>query len=491
MEFGHGRMVDYIKGKASYRDLIIFLIPTIIFLGYLLVFNPGIATYDSFNQLHQIASGQFANWHPFFHTFISMLCLKVYPSTISICVFQILVFSTMWTIICSYARDDGTEKNNPFRLQAVLTIIMCLIPINGLYSITLWKDILFSYFLMFLCFLAKIMIDRKGRVDYRFIIVLSVVMAFVSQLRGNGMYVILIAMIAYSIYLFMKSNRRMAALLVILTITFILLISSLNIAYDVEDNEKDALMTKTCHMLADYYLHLDMEDSDRQKLANIIDVDKVNESYIKTDSDRIFAITKYSEFEKDKATYIKLAIEYSLKNPLHFLKYLFESSPIAWDITRDGDWAGHAYYMNREKDRLQMDFEAYYIPHNFTPTHSYENLSYANWGNPTFTALNSLTLDIENNVVPDTLLESPALYMYLSIAILIMMHAITGNREIYLMYLPNLLNIVIVFLSTPIQDNRYLYANLLVFYLVIIILIGLRQHHDLKSEIKARISRRL
>ena len=485
MKFKDGGAIGEIKERFSHRDLIIFLIPTIIFLSCLLVFSPGICTYDTFNQLHQIASGQFGNWHPFFHTFISMILLKVYPSTISIAVFQIFVFSAMWMIICRYFRHDDGKDNATFKLQAIITLIICLIPINALYSITLWKDILFSYFLMFLCFLAKVMIDRKGKVSYRFILILALVMAFVSQLRGNGMYVILIVMVIYSVYLFMKSNRRMAALLPILTITFILLISSLNVAYDVQDNEKDALMAKTCHMLADYYLHLDMEDADRQKVEKILIKDKINESYIKTDSDKIFAITKYNEFEKNKGEYIGLAIKYCLKDPMHFLQYLFESSPMVWDITRDSDWAGHAYYMNRDHDRLQMDFKSYYAPRNYTPTQSYENLSYANWGNPVFNALNSLPLDIENNVVADTLLESPALFMYLSIVILILMHAITRSKEIYLMYLPNLFNIIIVFLSTPIQDNRYLYANLLVFYLLIIILIGLLQHHDFKSKLKS------
>ena len=491
MEFRHDGAISKIKGRFNRRDLIIFLIPIVIFLTYLIVFNPGIATHDTFNQLHQIASGHFTNWHPFFHTFISMLCLNVYPNTISIAVFQILVFSTMWTIICRYTRDDENENNNPFKVQVILSLIICLIPINALYAITLWKDILFSYFLMFLCFLAMVMIDRKGNVDYKFIMLLAVIMAFVSQLRGNGMYVILITIIVYSIYLFIKKNHKMAVLLPILTITFILLISSLNIAYDVQDNEKDALMTKTCHMLADYYLHLDMEDADREKVAKVLDIDKIGKNYIPTGSDSIFAITNYKEFENNKDIYIGLAIKYSLNNPLHFLQYLFESSPMVWDITRDQDWAGHAFYMNREKDRLQMDFEAYYIPHNFKVTHSYENISYVNWGTPVFNTLNSLSIDIENFVVTDTLLESPALYMYISIILLILIHIITGSREIYLMYLPNLLNIIIVFLSTPIQDNRYLYANILICYLLIMVLIGLRQNNDLKSKIKSGIAKKI
>ena len=230
MEFRDAKFIAEIK-KLNYHDLLIFLIPVIIFSIYLLVFNPGIATYDSFNQLHQIASQHFTNWHPFFHTFINMLCLYVYPSTISICIFQILVFSTMWMIICKYNRDDSIKTDKTFNLQVAISIIICIIPINGLYSITLWKDVLFSYFLMFLCFLAKVMIDKKGNVSYKFIILLSVIMAFVAQLRGNGMYVVLVVLVVYSIYLFMKKNIKMGVLLPILTITCILLISSLNIVY--------------------------------------------------------------------------------------------------------------------------------------------------------------------------------------------------------------------------------------------------------------------
>ena len=481
MEFQDMDFIAEIR-KLNYRDLLIFLIPVLIFLSYLSAFNPGIATYDSFNQLHQIASQHFTNWHPFFHTFISMLCLKIYPNTMSICILQILVFSTMWMVICKYCRDDNGEIDNVFILQAAASLIICIIPINGLYSITLWKDVLFSYFLMFLCFLAKVMIDRNGNVSYKFIILLSVIMAFVAQLRGNGMYVVIAALVIYSIYLLIKRNIKMGALLAILTITFILLISSLNIAYDVEDNEKDALMTKVSHMLADYDLNLEIEESDREKIHELIDKDKIKDHYMPTGTDPILAITDYKKLEANKDTYLGLALKYSLRNPLHCLQYLFESAPMAWDIVRDNDWIGRPYYMNGESDRLQKDFNAYYGKHNYTPKYSYENLSYANWGTPPFKLLNSLSLGIEGSHILDTLFNSPALYMYLSIILLILIHIMTRCREIYLMYIPNLLNIVIVFLSTPIQDNRYLYANLLVCYLLIIIFIGLRYRKDDKMQ---------
>lgn len=467
--------------KFNFRDLVIFLIPFIIFSIYLSVFNPGIGTIDTFNQLHQIASGHFTNWHPFFHTFINMLCLKVYPSPISICIFQIFVFSTIWMIICKYNRDDNDMDYTTFILQIFITLIISVIPINALYSITLWKDILFSYSLMFLCFLAKVMIDKKGNVDYKFIILISFVMACVSQLRGNGLYVILIVMFVYALYLFIKKNVKMSALLLILTMVFILLIASLNIAFDVEDNEKDAILAKTAHMLADYDLNLEMDDVDRDKIHKLMDENKINKSYDISGSDKIYDIANRDVFDKDKGTYYSLAFKYSLTNPLHFLQYLFGSSPMVWDITRDSDWLGRPYYIKEKYDVMQHDINKYYTRHNFTATESYENFSFVNWGTPSFNALNSLALDIEHNVILDTLFNSPALYMYLSIIILVAIHLITRSRDIYLIYIPNLLNILIVFLSTPIQDNRYLYPNLLICYLLIIILIGLWQRSKSKT----------
>lgn len=456
--------------KLNYDDLKIFLIPIIIFSIYLAVFNPGTATIDTFNQFHQIASGHFTNWHPFFHTFIEMLCLKVYPSPVSICIMQILVFSTMWTVICKYNRDDGKS----LKYQLIATLIICIIPINAIYSITLWKDILFSYFMMFLCFLAKVMIDRQGKVDWRFIVLISLIMAFIAELRGNGMYVVLAVIVIYSAYLFLKRNPKMGILLLAVTMTFIFLISMLNVTYDVENNEKDAMMTKVTHMLANYDMNMEIEKSDQEQIHNLLDKDKIGQYYTPTGSDTILSITNLKEFKNNKSPYIGLAIKYSLKDPIHCLQYLFESSPMVWEIVRHSDWLGKTFFLDGEMDRIQWDFEKYYSKHNYTPTQSYENISYANFGTPAFTFLNHQALDIEGNFISNTLLNSPALYMYLSIIILILMHFITKSREIWLMYVPNLLNIIIVFMSTPVQDTRYLYANLLVCYLLIIILIGLR-----------------
>ena len=70
------------------------------------------------------------------------------------------------------------------------------------------------------------------------------------------------------------------------------------------------------------------------------------------------------------------------------------------------------------------------------------------------------------NIILDGLLNSPIVYVILSIILLGFIYYTTNSHEIFLIFIPNLLNMVICLVSG--QNN--LYSNLLVCYLIIIIL---------------------
>ena len=475
-----------IFNKITYRDLIIFLIPFIIYMFYLYVYNPGIIRVDAFNQLHQIATSTFANWHPFFHTFIEMMCLKVYPNPISIGIFQIVIFSGIWTAICNYFRHN--EKSKDFILQVIFTLIIALIPVNAIFSITYLKDTLFSYFLLLTCFLIKVLVDRKGDVGLGFIVIFSLAMACVAQIRPNGMIIIIVLLAVLFIYLFRKNRPRKTYVLIpAVTIIFILLIASLNVVYDVEDNQKDAVLTKVVHMLADYDLNLNLESSDRDKIHMLFNESTIKKNYEPTFSDSIYHATNRTAYNNDKFTYISMAIEYSLKNPGHFVKYLFKSSPMTWDIVRDDSWHGVSYITNTNREGHQ-----FYTNYNMTPASTYDNATFKDNESGLFKALNSMANFIKKDKLLDTLFESPALYMYLSLILVGTIYVLTKSKGILLVYLPNLLNILTIFVSTPTQDSRYLYPNLLVFYLLVIILIGiLTRPKDPEAEIRAKVLKEL
>ena len=453
------------------KDLIIFLIPVIIFSYYLHVFDPGILTYDSFNQLHQISSGQFSNWHPFFHTFIELLCIKIYSSPISIAVLQIITFSAMWMIICKYNRlNDETAINKEFILQIIFTSVIALIPLNALYSITLWKDILFSYFLIFLCFLIKVLIDKENDVGPGFIILISLTMAIVYHLRTNGVIVILLFLVIFAVYLFRKNKtKKLFIYIPVLTVIFILLISSLNVMYDVDDTQRDSFYAKLTHVLADYDLNLELDESDRNKIHELISEKDIKEHYNPTISNDIYIYSSMHRdiYNNDKSTYIWIAAKYSLSNPLHFIKYLFESSPMVWDVTRDDDWGGTLY----TTQNIEISRDNFYRDVNSTPLSFYDNVTSKNFGSYAYGLLTSFAKLIKDNAILNAIFNSTATCMYLSFLIMGLIHVITKSRSIYLVYLPNLMNIITIFLSSSTQDNRFLYANFLVFYLLVAIFI--------------------
>ena len=478
--------------RLNYKDLIIFLIPVIIFSFYLYVYNPGIMTFDSFNQVHQIASGRYTNWHPFFHTFIEMILYKIYSSPISVGIFQILTFSIIWMVICKYFRNNDESINladiksdREFIIQSIITLIICLIPINAIYSITLWKDVLFSYALLFLCFLIKVLVDKKCKVSIKFILLMGFVMACVAQLRLNGIYVIvpLLIIMAYYLYRHDKTEKFFVKLPVI-AIIFILLIASLNAVYNVEDNAKDATLAKTTHMLANYDLCHKLDAKDSAKFHELINEKTVKDRYNTFFTDPVRNAANESVFEANKGEYIGMAVKYSLQDPIHFIKYMLSSSELTWDITRDSYWQGKPYYIEKNGPLLESSRNNYFKSYHTTPVADYENVSSVNEGTGLFNLLNSFVYNARTNIVMDTLFESPALYMFLSILAMAGIYYLTKSKNIILVYLPNLFNILVVFVSIPTQDNRYLYPNLLVFYLLVIILVGIlaKQNFSLKPK---------
>ena len=475
--------------QLNYKDLIIFLIPVIIFSFYLYVYNPGILTFDSFNQVHQIASGRYTNWHPFFHTFIEMLLYKIYSSPISVGIFQILTFSIIWMVICKYFRNNDENINladiksdREFIIQSIITLIICLIPINAIYSITLWKDVLFSYAILFLCFLIKVLVDKKCKVSIKFIVLMGFVMACVAQLRLNGIYVIvpLLIIMAYYLYRHDKTEKFFIKLPVI-AIIFILLIASLNVVYNVEDNAKDATLSKTTHMLANYDLYHKLDAKDSAKFHELINETAVKDNYKTFFTDPVRNAANESVFEANKGEYIGMAVKYSLQDPIHFIKYMLSSSEITWDITRDSYWQGKPYYIDENGANLESSRNNYFQAYHTKPVADYENVTGVNEGSGLYNILNSFVYTARTNVVLDTLFESPALYMFLSILAMAGIYYMTKSKDIILVYLPNLFNILVVFVSIPTQDNRYLYPNLLVFYLLVIIIVGILTKQKLSS----------
>ena len=467
------------KRKRKYLitkiDIIIFLIPIIIFGIYLAIFFPGVLTWDSYNQLSQIKSGIYFNNHPFIHTLIEICCLKIWNSPAAIGIFQIITFSSIWTAICKYNRKVDSRKNIIF--QIIFTIIITLNPINGVHAITLWKDVLYSYLIMLFVFILQICIDKKFQLNNKNIIALAFITTILSNIRHNGIAVLVGMFVTIIIVLFVmdrksKNYLRYAGLCFLFIFLFMIPSWIFHVQKDLGGN-KGQLEKKLFHMDAAFIVEGKMSQENMQELSNYINLDKLVENFQPSFMDPIYsADINYEKIEKDKWPIYWLTLEEMIQHPKTTIRYFWNSTSVIFQLTKPEKAIG-----------TTLATEA-------TATNQDPNIRQTNINSDIYKGATALIRNIEKNDFLYTILYSPAFYLYLGLAVVLLISKLDGKRYLILL-LPNFYNILGLVITIPIQDVRYVYPSILVSYVFIIILGGLlvkNRHTKAENQVERPIS---
>ena len=140
-------------GHSSIVWGISFFVCMICYLPYLLTYYPGVIEYDSWIQIRQVFGEAYSNHHPWLHT---MLIKAVY--NVGIALFHsenraIALYSLCSMGMLSAAFATAIAYLHKRRVKACWLILIlsisALSPINGIYSITMWKDIPFASTVLF------------------------------------------------------------------------------------------------------------------------------------------------------------------------------------------------------------------------------------------------------------------------------------------------------------------------------------------------------
>ena len=137
--------------KISRNKFIIIsmIIGLICYLPYFLRFFPGPTSYDAYQQLLQVIGFTgYSNHHPLLHTLIIKLFYSIGTAITQKQIMGVAfyVIFQMITVAFAYSYLIYTlYKNNINKILVIITwAFFFLYPINAIYSITIWKDILFS-----------------------------------------------------------------------------------------------------------------------------------------------------------------------------------------------------------------------------------------------------------------------------------------------------------------------------------------------------------
>jgi hypothetical protein len=120
-------------------------------------FFPGILNPDAIVQSEQIITGKFSNWHPIAHTFYLYFFHWMPAPLFFLILFQLVAGAGLLTVLLQTLVKIGASK----KLTILATLILAVAPYNGLYLVTTFKDVPYTFGVISLCLLLIIALKNQ------------------------------------------------------------------------------------------------------------------------------------------------------------------------------------------------------------------------------------------------------------------------------------------------------------------------------------------
>ena len=448
-----------LKKNIKVIDFVIFMIPLLSFSFILYIFFPGIFNFDVFEQLRQINSNDFSNAHPFISTFYIMIFHKFIGIRCSLPIFQILWFSILWTKICKYNRKVKAKKY-VYILQILVTIFVSFNPMISTTVISNNKDSLFFLIFLTICYKLQIILDKRFNTSYLNYVSFSFLLIFFMNVRYNGYYTCLVFIPIIIVLVFFNTFRKNKKILMTLLISLLFFEILFKIpikVYNVKENKATSGSVAQLKALQfdGYLLQEDLLDKkEKDKLSKFVSLDSLLKNNNYTFTDNLVLTEKTDYYEKHKDEFVNFSV-FLLKNHLiDGFRFYHISSTLVWDIVANRNSVYNCLW--------------YHIDVPNRP----KNYYYVNEEKNSFSLVYDSFSKSQINRFARVFLYSPSVCMYLSFIILLFLMIKYKYKDIWLLFVFNFINVLIISFSIPVQDTRYLLNNFGCFYMLIIIFIN-------------------
>ncbi len=155
---------------------------------------PGNITTDSLSQLNQILTGVYHNQHPYWHTqFIRLFFMPVYRASGDVnagaaayCAAQSCILSLVFAYMTDAIRNFSLGRRSVKMITAASVLYFAFSPVHILYSITIWKDVLFGAMTALLITAAAVRLHRLHKTGTGNLCLVVIGTAGMCLFRSNG-----------------------------------------------------------------------------------------------------------------------------------------------------------------------------------------------------------------------------------------------------------------------------------------------------------------
>lgn len=294
---------------------------------------PGNMTVDSYNQLEQILTGAYSNHHPYWHTRLMGVFIKlgtnlfgsINAGVAAANVVQIMLMGFCFAFAVMTAYQAGVKK----KAIVILGCWYALIPYNIMYSCTMWKDVLFGgAVLLLIAVLYRIFCNLGDRrINYA---LLCLSMLGTSLLRNNG-WLALLASMAIWVVLFGKKRMKTAlVMLLMLAAAWAMkgpVLDRLNVA---PSNFRESLSIPIQQIARVVKDQGEITPKQRELIADVIDIERIPELYHGHISDPVKFAVDGDHVQAHKGEYLKLWLEIGMQNPVVYLHAWIDQTRGYW-----------------------------------------------------------------------------------------------------------------------------------------------------------------
>lgn len=313
-----GVMTPLGKSFMSRRfPLVAFLVCLLCWLPYLIILFPGVATFDTFDQINQgLGYTALKDHHPFMHTVIQgqliglgrTLFGSIYSGIVVATVVQMILLSAICALCVSTFGD--------VKARIAGLAFFALHPVIAWYSVTLWKDVLYSGFiLLFALSLYKVCAGEERRSGLRWFGLLFIAALGTLLLKKSGVMIVVPAAVVALFFMRRDRLRLMGSCCAALAVFFVIQTIAISCFGVIPGQGHEAYSLPLQQIARTVKFHAgEIDDETAAQVAAVLPYEELGELYNPVLSDPVKGAFDDDAFAEDPASlfgaYFKLGFAY-------------------------------------------------------------------------------------------------------------------------------------------------------------------------------------
>lgn len=307
-----GKVEILSTNKSSFFiNLVLILIA---WIPYFLRYYPGLLTADSCSQIAQgLGISTLTSHHPILHTGIISLFVnfgKICIGNINIgvalyTIFQMIAMASMFSAVIMYL----SKKQAPLFIRIISLLYYMFYPINALFSVTMWKDVLFAGIVpIFVILCIELIFETEKFFSQKKNIVLYILVALLTIfLRNNGLYVVILTIPFIAIVL-RKYFKKVIPMFLSIILIYFAINTTLFSVLKIQKGSVGEMLSIPLQQIArvEKYHREELDEETIEQINNFFKCENIGDKYNPILSDPVKAQLNNEYFNSNKVEFIKL-----------------------------------------------------------------------------------------------------------------------------------------------------------------------------------------